>query len=148
MATRSGGVASVLATMFFLAALAVLVVVLFGRSPTLPPASHARAGTKVASKRAAKAVTSSKISTSTTSTSTAATTTTPVPVTVPNIVGLQRSAAQDTLRGVGLVSEVKGVPSIEPEGTILGQSPGAGTSAQRGSHVYMTVASGARPKSD
>jgi serine/threonine-protein kinase len=99
----------------------------------------------------ASGATTSGSATGTTSTgsSTSSTTSTVVAsVQVPNVVGLQRDAAQGAIHGAGLVSEVKGVPSIEPEGTILGQSPGAGTSAQRGSHVYMTVASGARPKSD
>jgi len=143
-------VATVLAATFFLAAVAVLAVVVLDRQKqATPPVAHstARRTTAVTTHAATSTTTTTVPSTSSTTTTTTHTTTTPVPVAVPNVVGLQRFAAQAAIRGAGLVSEVKGVPSIEREGTVLGESPSAGATAQRGDHVYMTVASGARPKS-
>jgi beta-lactam-binding protein with PASTA domain len=76
-----------------------------------------------------------------------ATTASPEAATVPDVVGLQRVQAQQLIRGAGLVTEVKGYPSIKPEGTVLGQSPKAGTTLKPGAHVFITVASGAKPTS-
>lgn len=67
---------------------------------------------------------------------------TPVTVTVPDLVGGTLASARSQLREGGLVTEIRRVPSQEPEDTVTGQSPHAGTAAKKGDHVFLTVSLG------
>lgn len=69
----------------------------------------------------------------------------PATVTVPDVRGLKLLAARKKIRQAGLVTEFKGVPSTEPKGTVLGQSPKPGETRKRDDHVFVTVSLG--PKS-
>lgn len=67
---------------------------------------------------------------------------TPTSVTVPNVVGLQASAAKRKLlnAGFGVVSE-KVASSTGPQGSVLSCTPKAGRSVPGGSTITITVAS-------
>ena len=65
------------------------------------------------------------------------------PVTVPDVVGTTSSQATATLRGAGLQVNVVGVPSDEPSGTVVAQSPVAGKQAKSGATVRLNVAQAA-----
>jgi beta-lactam-binding protein with PASTA domain len=60
-------------------------------------------------------------------------------VTVPDVVGQARADAESTLRGYGLDVVVRREDSGRPVGTVLAQSPEAGT-VRRGTTVTITVA--------
>ena len=62
------------------------------------------------------------------------------PVTVPDVVGTTSSQATATLRDAGLEVNVVGVPSEEPSGTVVAQSPAAGKRAKEGDRVRLNVA--------
>ena len=62
------------------------------------------------------------------------------PVTVPDVVGTTSSQATATLRDAGLEANVVGVPSDEPSGTVVAQSPAAGKQAKEGDRVRLNVA--------
>lgn len=64
-------------------------------------------------------------------------------VTIPDLVGDDRDAAQAELRQLDLQSNVAVVPSPEPEGTVVAQNPPAGQTARAGSTVRLNVSSGA-----
>jgi serine/threonine-protein kinase len=61
---------------------------------------------------------------------------------VPDVAGRQLAAARAAMRGAGLVTEVRYVPSKQPEGTVVAQSPKAAAAARRGDHVLVTVSRG------
>lgn len=61
-------------------------------------------------------------------------------VAVPDVVGLQESEAVAALGDEGLESDVTGAPSDEPLGTVLEQSPAAGTEVDDGVSVGLVVA--------
>jgi beta-lactam-binding protein with PASTA domain len=63
-------------------------------------------------------------------------------VRVPNVVGKTRAAAIATLRGAGLAAKTASVPSAKRKGTVVAQSPGAGSSVAKGSGVLLNVSSG------
>lgn len=65
-----------------------------------------------------------------------------VTVTIPDVVGLTIDAARSNLRELGLRSSVTRVPSAEPEGTVLRQSPRAGAERREGHTVALRVSSG------
>jgi eukaryotic-like serine/threonine-protein kinase len=75
-------------------------------------------------------------------TTTGETTTTAAPETaqVPEVVGLRSSEATSQLRDAGFDVRLVQVPSQEPAGTVVGQSPSAGAEAERGSEVRLNVA--------
>src|SRR5207249_8564560 len=79
----------------------------------------------------------------------AGTTTTSAPapqkVTVPNVVGIQQSAAQRRLHDGALLARVKYVPSSRPVGVVTGQNPGDGTKVKKGSTVLLAVSRGPNP---
>ena len=79
----------------------------------------------------------------------AGTTTAPAPapqeVTVPDVVGIQQSAAQRRLHDGGLRARVKYVPSIRPVGVVTGQNPGGGTKVKNRSTVLLAVSRGPNP---
>lgn len=62
------------------------------------------------------------------------------PVSVPDVVGTTSSEATRTLREAGFEVNIVAVPSTEAAGTVLAQSPAAGTDAAKGSSVRLNVA--------
>ena len=68
-------------------------------------------------------------------------------VVVPLVEGLRQSAAMARLKRAGFDSKVLNVPSQEPAGTVVAQSPQAGRRARAGSTVQINVAGAASPGS-
>jgi serine/threonine-protein kinase len=66
----------------------------------------------------------------------------PEQVEVPDVVGLSRDSAQDSLRGEGLKVVVREEASDKPEDEVIAQDPTAGTEIDAGSRVTITVSSG------
>jgi serine/threonine-protein kinase len=64
----------------------------------------------------------------------------PQRVEVPAVIGDDVDSAKATLEDAGFRVRVQEEPSDEAEGTVIGQSPGAGTRALEGSTVTLTVA--------
>jgi eukaryotic-like serine/threonine-protein kinase len=62
------------------------------------------------------------------------------PVAVPDVVGTTSSEATATLQATGLNVNVVGVPSSQPSGTVVAQSPAAGEEVPAGSSVRLNVA--------
>ena len=62
------------------------------------------------------------------------------PVTVPDVVGTTSSEATATLQALGLKANVVAVPSDQPSGTVVAQSPAAGKEAKAGDTVRLNVA--------
>ena len=62
------------------------------------------------------------------------------PVEVPDVVGTTSSEATATLREAGLGVNLVPVPSDQPGGTVLAQSPKAGATAKSGTKVRLNVA--------
>ena len=68
------------------------------------------------------------------------------PVTVPNVVGLQQSAAESAISSVGLtLGTVTEQFSAAPVGQILAQDPPANTSVEPGTAVDLVVSKGLEP---
>jgi len=90
------------------------------------------------------------VSTTTTATTTVATTTTAAApaanARVPTVRGLAEAPALRRLNVLGLFSTVSFRRSTQPVGRVLSQSPAAGTSLRRGSHVRLVVSSGPNPQ--
>lgn len=63
-------------------------------------------------------------------------------VEVPDVVGETESQARSAIGDLGLKVDVVQQSSSEPAGTVLSQSPVAGSQVERGSKVTITVASG------
>jgi serine/threonine-protein kinase len=61
---------------------------------------------------------------------------------VPDVRGLVLSEARSQLRSLGLTVNVTRTPSPEPAGTVLRQSPRAGTDLRKGGAVTLTVSTG------
>jgi beta-lactam-binding protein with PASTA domain len=79
------------------------------------------------------------------STASATLTVTPPPVIVPNVVGLPQSAATTAITGLGLTvaSPVSMQTSTSvPAGSVISETPSAGTSVTSGSAVSLVVSSG------
>jgi serine/threonine-protein kinase len=66
----------------------------------------------------------------------------PKPVTVPNVVGSAFESAQSALQGVGFAVARQDVDDQEPAGTVVGQSPAAGTEQGKGSVITLQVSQG------
>lgn len=66
----------------------------------------------------------------------------PRQVSVPVLVGAQRGAAVERIRGRGLEPVVSEEESDAPTGEVIAQSPEAGTEVSRGSQVSIVVSSG------
>ena len=64
---------------------------------------------------------------------------------VPSVVGLLVDAAKSELKKAKLQAVVVDTPSLEPVGTVLEQSPGAGASVPQGSAVSINVSTGEIP---
>jgi beta-lactam-binding protein with PASTA domain len=69
----------------------------------------------------------------------------PPTVTVPDVTGRPQAAAQRQLNSAGLKANVVYVPSDEPEGTIVSQSPDAGTTRKRGTRINLNASLGPNP---
>jgi eukaryotic-like serine/threonine-protein kinase len=79
----------------------------------------------------------------TTVATTTATTTAAETVSVPDVVGTTSSEATETLRNAGLEVNLVSVPSDRSPGTVVAQSPAAGTEHPKGTSVRLTVAEAA-----
>jgi serine/threonine-protein kinase len=66
----------------------------------------------------------------------------PQPIAVPNVVGQTVQSASSILQGAGFAVATKSVDSSEPKGTIVSQSPGAGTSQVPGTKITLSVSKG------
>jgi penicillin-binding protein 1A len=64
---------------------------------------------------------------------------------VPDVVGMKQNDAVDTLTKANFVAVVKSVPSSEPAGIVVSQSPAGGSSATLGSAVTINVSNGKAP---
>jgi penicillin-binding protein 1A len=60
-------------------------------------------------------------------------------VSVPSVIGLGQTAAEDLLRRAGFFVELRLAVSTQPVGVVIAQSPQAGTSAYQTSTVRITV---------
>jgi membrane peptidoglycan carboxypeptidase len=69
----------------------------------------------------------------------------PPPTTVPNVIGLDESGAEAKLREARLNASVEPVPSLEPAGTVVNQSPGGGATVRQGSFVTIFISTGEMP---
>ncbi len=63
-------------------------------------------------------------------------------VVVPAVVGMKAAVAKKGLRGRGLTAQTTSVPSSKRPGTVLGQSPSAGTHVAKGSVVALRISQG------
>ena len=66
----------------------------------------------------------------------------PQPVAVPSVVGDTLDQATATLQGAGFKTTPTFVNATQPANTVTDQSPGAGSSAAKGSTVSLTVSKG------
>ena len=69
----------------------------------------------------------------------------PTTIDVPRLTGLDVSDARARLRELGLRSTVTRVDSQKPAGTVVEQSPSAGSALERGDAVELTVSAGPAP---
>jgi serine/threonine-protein kinase len=69
----------------------------------------------------------------------------PGAVTVPDVVGASADDAAAALQSAGLKAQTTEVPSDEPRGTVVSQSPTAGSQVARGSTVRLEISSGPAP---
>ncbi|MBU4240362.1 MAG: PBP1A family penicillin-binding protein [Actinobacteria bacterium] len=67
---------------------------------------------------------------------------TPEGGTIPNVVGMESSAARSKLSQAGYQSSSVSQPSSQPEGTVISQTPAAGTTLASGGTVTIVVSSG------
>ncbi len=66
----------------------------------------------------------------------------PKAISVPNVVGQQYASAESALQGLGFGVARENVESDEPAGIVVGQVPGAGSEASKGSTVTLQVSEG------
>ncbi len=69
----------------------------------------------------------------------------PPPTTVPDVIGLSENDAEAELREAKLNASVEEVPSLEPKGIVVNQSPGGGSTVRQGSFVTIYVSTGEIP---
>jgi penicillin-binding protein 1A len=65
---------------------------------------------------------------------------------VPNVSGLSEKAARDVIYKAGLRAVIEKVASLEPEGTLLGQTPRAGAEVTQGGVVTVRYSTGVLPE--
>ena len=63
-------------------------------------------------------------------------------MTVPDLTGQPQEAAQRQLNSAGLKAGVVFVPSDQPEGTVVSQSPDAGVTVRRGTRIQLNASLG------
>jgi len=68
--------------------------------------------------------------------------TTPEGRTVPNVVGMDSASARSKISAAGFQSSGVNQPSSQPEGTVISQTPVAGTTLASGSMVTIVISSG------
>lgn len=68
----------------------------------------------------------------------------PTRVEVPDVVGLSASSAVSAIRDAGLRARIRIVPSTEPSGTVIAQSPSEGAKVEEDATIRLDVAK-ARP---
>ena len=85
--------------------------------------------------------TSTPSSTSSSSSGSSSSTPAPTPVSVPRLSGDVKSAVQ-SLVTKGLAATINYVPSDEPMGTVVSQSPSGGATSKTGTHITLSVSSG------
>jgi serine/threonine-protein kinase len=66
----------------------------------------------------------------------------PVQVKVPDVTGMDTSAAHSALRNAGLSFTDTGQTSDQPKGTVISQSPVSGNTVDKGSTVALTISKG------
>ena len=64
---------------------------------------------------------------------------------VPDVTGQRQEAAQKTLNGAGFKAGVVYVPSNEPQGTVVSQSPAGGLTRRTGTRIQLNVSLGPNP---
>ena len=69
----------------------------------------------------------------------------PASKSVPDVTGQAQEAAQRQLNSIGFKSRVVYVPSDQPEGTVVSQSPGGGSSAKVGTRITLNASLGPSP---
>jgi beta-lactam-binding protein with PASTA domain len=69
----------------------------------------------------------------------------PASKSVPDVTGQAQEAAQRQLNAIGFKSRVVYVPSDQPQGTIVSQSPGGGSSAKVGTRITLNASLGPNP---
>ncbi|MDQ2911325.1 MAG: PASTA domain-containing protein [Actinomycetota bacterium] len=69
----------------------------------------------------------------------------PATVTAPDVTGQPQEDAQRQLNSAGLKAGLVYVPSDQPEGTVVSQSPDAGTTQKRGTRIQLNVSLGPSP---
>lgn len=69
----------------------------------------------------------------------------PASKSIPDVTGQSQQAAQRQLNGLGFKSRVAYVPSDQPQGTVVSQSPAGGTSAKVGSRITLNASRGSTP---
>jgi serine/threonine-protein kinase len=67
---------------------------------------------------------------------------------VPNVVGANTAAAVKRLRAAGLIAQVTAVTATRTPGTVISESPLAGTSVAKGSTVSLRASKGRTPVPD
>jgi serine/threonine-protein kinase len=65
--------------------------------------------------------------------------------TVPDLTGQQQQAALRQLNQVGFKARLVWVPSDQPEGTVVSQSPGGGSTAKEGTRITVNASLGPNP---
>jgi len=66
-------------------------------------------------------------------------------VTVPSVIGMTQARAEEVLSAAGFVVGLAVTPSTQPPGTVIYQTPGAGTDAYQTSSVTITVSMAQSP---
>jgi eukaryotic-like serine/threonine-protein kinase len=66
----------------------------------------------------------------------------PKPITVPNVIGSAFESAQSSLQGAGFAVAREDVEDPAAAGTVVGQTPAAGTQQSKGSVITLQVSSG------
>jgi eukaryotic-like serine/threonine-protein kinase len=64
---------------------------------------------------------------------------------VPDVTGQRQEAAQRTLNGAGYKAGVVYVPSADPQGTVVSQSPAGGLTRRTGTRIQLNVSLGPNP---
>ncbi|GAA5167181.1 transglycosylase domain-containing protein [Ornithinimicrobium tianjinense] len=63
-------------------------------------------------------------------------------VTIPQVIGMTETAAQEALRDAGLTGSIQRVASGQPEGTVVFTTPGVGSSIDTATPVVLHVSTG------
>jgi beta-lactam-binding protein with PASTA domain len=64
-------------------------------------------------------------------------------VNLPSLLGLDQQEAESRLRELGLIPDVETENADQPEGEVIGQDPGPGSTLRKGTRVTLIVSTGA-----